>query len=100
MVPMFMPSFTPPAPQQAPQPAGPAEVFYGRGAVKFGPGAKPMADVTDFQGRKAQAREALELALEGEGGENQAENAYERLMSLAAENPAATVDELMKIVRG
>lgn len=99
-MPMVLPMFIPPAPQQAPQLAGPAEVFYGRGAVKFGPGAKPMADVTDFQGRKAQAREALELALEGEGGENQAENAYERLMALAEENPAATVDELMKIVRG
>lgn len=99
MVPMFMPSFTPPAPQQVPQPAGPAEVFYGRGAVKFGPGAKPMADVTDFQGRKAQAREALELALEGEGGENQAENAYERLMALA-DDPAMNINDLMKIVRG
>ena len=78
---------------------GLADVFYGKGAVKFGPGAKSMADVTDFQGRKAQAKEAMELALEGEGGENGAEDAYTRLMSLAQENPAATVDELMKIIR-
>lgn len=67
--------------------------------MKFGPGAKPMADVTDFQGRKAQAKEAMELALEGEGGENQAENAYERLMALA-DDPAMTINDLMNIVRG
>jgi hypothetical protein len=40
----------------------------------------------------------MELALEGEGGENASEDAYTRLMSLAEENPAATVDELMKII--
>lgn len=57
-----------------------------------------MADPTDFQGRMAKAKEAMELALEGEGGENKAEDAYERLMSMAQENPAATVDELMKII--
>jgi hypothetical protein len=57
-----------------------------------------MADVTDFQGRKEQARRSMELALEGEGGENASEDAYTRLMSLAEENPAATVDELMKII--
>ncbi len=88
-------------PQQAPGQVfrpGVADVFYGKGAVKFGPGARSMADVTDFQGRKAQARESLELALEGEGGENQAEDAYTRLMAMAEENPAATIDELMKII--
>lgn len=57
-----------------------------------------MADPTDFQGRMRQAKESMELALEGEGGENKAEDAYERLMSMAQENPAATVDELMKII--
>lgn len=46
----------------------------------------------------AQAKESLELALEGEGGENRAQDAYERLMAMADENPAATVDELMKII--
>jgi hypothetical protein len=40
----------------------------------------------------------MELALEGEGGENGSEDAYTRLMSLAEENPVATVDELMKII--
>ena len=40
----------------------------------------------------------MELALEGEGDENRAEDAYERLMSMAEENPAATVDELMRII--
>jgi hypothetical protein len=75
-----------------------ADVFYGKGAVKFGPGEGMMADPTDFQGRMAQAKEAMELALEGEGGENRAEDAYERLMALADERPADTVDELMKII--
>jgi len=88
------------APQQAaPQAPGVADVFYA-GAVKFGGDkgkSQSMASATDFQGRMAQAKEAMELALEGEGGEN-AENAYERLMSMAQENPAATVDELMKII--
>ena len=77
---------------------GLADVFYGKGAVKFGPGAGRMADPTDFQGRMRQARESMELALEGEGGENRAEDAYERLMKMAQENPAATVDELMRII--
>lgn len=77
-------------------PSSPMEMFYGRGAVRFGPESDSMADVTDFQGRLTQAREAMELALEGEGGENQAENAYERLMAMVDENP--TVDELMKII--
>lgn len=91
-------------PQQAPQQMAAmsprlADVFYGKGAVKFGPGAGKMADPTDFQGRMRQAKESMELALEGEGGENKAEDAYERLMSMAQENPAATVDELMKIIR-
>ncbi len=76
-----------------------ADVFYA-GAVKFAGDkgkAQSMADVADFQGRAARAREAMELALEGEGGEN-ADNAYERLMAMADENPAATVDELMRII--
>lgn len=85
------------AAQPAPIRPGLADVFYGKGAVQFGRGAKSMADITDFQGRKEQARRSMELALEGEGGEN-AENAYERLMSMAQENPGATVDELMKII--
>lgn len=75
-------------------------MFYA-GAVKFAGDrgkAQSMADVADFQGRMAKARESMELALEGEGGENRAEDAYERLMSMAEENPAATVDELMKII--
>jgi hypothetical protein len=88
--------------QPAAQPAqirpGLADVFYGKGAVQFGEKSKSMADVTDFQGRKEQARRSMELALEGEGGENASEDAYTRLMSLAEENPAATVDELMKII--
>ena len=74
-------------------------MFYA-GAVKFAgdKGKKQsMADVTDFQGRAAKARESMELALEGEGGEN-AQDAYERLMSMADQNPAATVDELMRII--
>jgi hypothetical protein len=40
----------------------------------------------------------MELALEGEGGENGAEDAYTRLMSLSEEDPAATIDELMRII--
>jgi hypothetical protein len=75
-----------------------ADVFYGKGAVQFGAKSKSMADVTDFQGRKEQARRSMELALEGEGGENGADDAYTRLMALADENPAATIDELMKII--
>jgi hypothetical protein len=93
------------APQQAPQMAAMsprlADVFYGKGAVKFAGdkgNRQSMADVTDFQGRMRQAKESMELALEGEGGENKAQDAYERLMSMAQENPAATVDELMKII--
>ena len=93
---MAMPQQVAPAPM--PQRPGVADVFYGKGAVKFGPGAGRMADPTDFQGRMRQARESMELALEGEGGENKAEDAYEHLMSMAQENPAATVDELMKII--
>ena len=92
---MAMPQQAAPAPM--PQKPGVADVFYGKGAVQFGPGAKSMADPTDFQGRMSQAKRSMELALEGEGGEN-AENAYERLMSMAQENPGATVDELMKII--
>jgi hypothetical protein len=77
---------------------GVADVFYA-GALRFGPGAKQsMADPTDFQGRARKARESMELALEGEDGENGAEDAYTRLMALADENPAATIDELMKII--
>lgn len=90
----------PEAPAQQPSRPGLADVFYGKGAVRFGPDAPSMADVTDFQGRKAQARRSMELALEGAGGENQAEDAYERLMSLAQESPAATVDQLMQIIEG
>lgn len=81
-----------------PQRPGLADVFYGKGAVRFGPGAGRMADPTDFQGRMRQAKESMELALAGEGGENGAEDAYERLMAMAEENPAATVDELMRII--
>jgi hypothetical protein len=75
---------------------GLADVFYA-GALKFGPGAGRMADPTDFQGRMRKAREAMELALEGEGGEN-AEDAYERLMSMSEENPGATINELLEYV--
>ena len=85
------------AQQQAARP-GLADVFYGKGAVEFGQKARSMADVSDFQGRKEQARQSLELALEGDGGENRAQDAYTRLMALAEENPAATIDELMKII--
>ena len=84
-------------PPPAPFRPGLANVFYA-GAVKFGPGKGRMADPTDFQGRMAKAREAMELALDGEGGENQAEDAYERLMAMAEENPAATIEELMQII--
>lgn len=45
----------------------------------------------------AQAKESLELALEGEGGENRAQDAYERLMSVA-DDPAVTINDLMKII--
>jgi len=86
------------AAQPAPIRPGLADVFYGKGAVQFGEKSKSMADVTDFQGRKEQARRSMELALEGEGGENGAQDAYTRLMALSEENPAATVDELMKII--
>ncbi len=92
----FMPIATRPVSQMQPLPL--ADVFYGKGAVQFGPGAPSMADVTDFQGRKAQARRSLELALEGEGGENQQEDAYTRLMALADESPTATIDELMDLI--
>jgi hypothetical protein len=57
-----------------------------------------MADPTDFQGRARKARESMELALEGEDGENGAEDAYTRLMALSEEDPAATIDELMRII--
>lgn len=88
-----------PAQQVAPQLAAPlADVFYGRGAVRFGEDTASMADPTDFQGRMSQAKEALELALEGKGGENVADSAYERFAALVDENPGATVRELEKIV--
>jgi hypothetical protein len=92
--------WTPIPEAQAQQPFRPglADVFYGKGALEFGPGAAAMADVADFQGRKAQARRSMELALDAAGGENQADDAYERLMSLAKESPAATVEELMNII--
>jgi hypothetical protein len=94
--------FTPIPEAQAQQPFRPglADVFYGKGALEFGAGAASMADVADFQGRKAQARRSMELALEGAGGENQADDAYERLISLAQESPESTVEELMKIIEG
>ena len=94
--------WTPIPEAQAQQPFRPglADVFYGKGALEFGPGAAAMADVADFQGRKAQARRSMELALDAAGGENQADDAYERLMSLAKESPAATVQELMNIIEG
>lgn len=77
-----------------------ADVFYA-GAVKFAGGKgkeQSMADVADFQGRLAQAKEAMELALEGEGGENKAGDAYERLIAMADENPIATADKLLEYV--
>lgn len=77
---------------------GLANVFYGKGAVEFGPGAESMAAVSDFQGQKAQAGNAMELALEGKGGENAANDAYTRLMALASQDSSATVDELMRII--
>lgn len=91
---------------QAPAPAAPmapglANVFYA-GAVKFaGDKGKEqgMADVADFQGRMAQARESMELALEGKAGENETQDAYERLMSVA-DDPAVTINDLMKIIEG
>ena len=93
---MAMPQAPAPAPA-APMKPGVADVFYA-GAVKFGPGAASMAAPTDFQGRLAQAKEAMELALEGEGGENKAEDAYERLIAMADENPIATADKLLEYV--
>ena len=91
---------------QAAAPAAPmkpelANVFYA-GAVKFaGDKGKEqgMADVADFQGRMAQARESMELALEGKAGENETQDAYERLMSVA-DDPAVTINDLMKIIEG
>ena len=80
---------------------GLANVFYA-GAVKFaGDKGKEqgMADVADFQGRMAQARESMELALEGKAGENETQDAYERLMSVA-DDPAVTINDLMKIIEG
>lgn len=77
-----------------------ADVFYA-GALSFaGDKGKPqsMASVTDFQGRMSKARESMELALEGKAGENQMEDAYERLMSMAQEAPAETIEELMRII--
>lgn len=76
-------------------------MFYA-GAVKFaGDKGKEqgMADVADFQGRMAQARESMELALEGKAGENETQDAYERLMSVA-DDPAVTINDLMKIIEG
>lgn len=94
---MFAPNIQVAAPAQAPQKPGLADAFY-YGAVKFGPGEGRMADPTDFQGRMRKAKESMELALEGKAGENETQDAYERLMAMADENPAATVDELMKII--
>lgn len=77
-----------------------ANVFYYQ-AMKFGGGEKSrqaMASETDFQGQMMRARDSMELALEGEGGENESQDAYERLMALSEQNPAATIDELMRII--
>lgn len=92
-----------PAPQQQPgRPFEPklADVFYYQ-AMKFGGGkrgAQAMADPTDFQGQAMRARESMELAMEGEGGENLEKDAYQRLMELAEANPSATIEELLNII--
>jgi hypothetical protein len=78
------------------------EAFY-YGALKYGPQGKQaqtMADPTDFQGRAARAKEAMELALEGNADENMTEDAVQRIIDLAQEDQGATVDELMQIIEG
>lgn len=78
------------------------EAFYYK-ALKYGkPGrrAQPMADVTDFQGQAAAARDAMELALEGAANENVTQDAVDQILAMSQENPAATVEELMQIIEG
>ena len=78
------------------------EAFY-YGALKYGqPGkrAQSMADVTDFQGRAAKARDAMELALEGSADENMTQDAVDQIIAMSQENPAATIEELMQIIEG
>lgn len=78
------------------------EAFY-YGAMKYGqPGAKAqsMAEVTDFQGRAAAARDAMELALEGSADENMTQDAVDQIIAMSQENPAATIEELMQIIEG
>ncbi len=76
------------------------EAFY-YGALKYGqPGkrAQSMAEVTDFQGRAAAARDAMELALEGSADENMTQDAVDQIIAMSQENPAATIEELMQII--
>lgn len=75
------------------------EAFYYQ-AMKYGPQGhrQAMADPTDFQGRVARTRDAMELAIEGATTENETEDIVDQVMALAEENPTATVEELMNIV--
>jgi hypothetical protein len=92
-----MPSQAPaPAPAAQMRPAT-ADVFYGKGAVEFGPGSRSMASATDFQGQKRQTAKALRLALDGGDSENRPEDAVEQILGLA-NRQETTVDDLMDII--
>ena len=94
---MFVPPAQAPAAPAVPFKPTTAEVFYGRGAVSYGPGAESMASVTDFQGQKRQTAKALRLALDGEDGENRPEDVVDHLMNLAG-RPETTVEDLIDII--
>lgn len=80
-----------------PQKPGVADVFYGKGAVQFGPGAGKMASVTDFQGQKQQTARALRLALDGGTGENRPEDVAEMIANIAGRQET-TVEDLLDII--
>lgn len=96
---MAVPQQVAPAPAPAPAPIKPgvADVFYGKGAVQFGPGSASMASATDFQGQKRQTARALRLALDGDNRENRPEDAAEMIANLASRQET-TVDDLLDII--
>lgn len=94
---MYVPQQAAPAPAPAPIKPGVADVFYGKGAVQFGPGAEGMASVTDFQGQKRQTARALRLALEGGDSENRPQDAVEQILNLASRQET-TIEDLMDII--
>lgn len=75
------------------------EAFYYQ-AMKYGPQGRlqAMADPTDFQGRIARTKDAMELAIEGAATENEAEDVVEKVMALAEENPEMTVEGLIDLI--